>query len=87
LNEREIAAEDLNLAIADLRHEGFRLDVIYPADDPKAALLTRGSETVRVAARDAPPLPNGLPPFQREFVLTRAGASPGQGRAGMLSAT
>ena len=84
MSEREIVCEDLSLAIDDLKRQGFRLDVIYPADDPKAAILSSGDETVRVAERDAPQLPGKLPPFEPEFVLTRAGNSPGIGRAGML---
>jgi quercetin dioxygenase-like cupin family protein len=84
LNEREIVCADLNRAIDDLRREGFRLDVIYPADDPQAAVLSRSEERVRVAIRNAPALPAGLPDFVPEFVLTRAGETPGQGRAGML---
>ena len=84
MSEREIVCADLNRAIDDLRREGFRLDVIYPADDPQAAVLSRGEETVQVATPDAPPLSAGLPEFAPEFVLTRAGETPGQGRAGML---
>jgi quercetin dioxygenase-like cupin family protein len=84
LNERKIVCEDLNLAIDDLRREGFRLDVIYPADDPKAAVLSRGIERVRVSLKDAPLLLDRLAPFVPAFVLTRAGASPAAGRAEML---
>ena len=39
---------------------------------------------MRLTTPGAPPLPDGLPPFAPEFVLTRAGAIAGQGRAGML---
>ena len=84
MSEREIVCEDLNLAIDDLKSQGFRLDVIFPADEPKAATLSREGETVRVRVADAQPLPDGLPAFEPEFVLTRAGAAPAQGRAGML---
>jgi mannose-6-phosphate isomerase-like protein (cupin superfamily) len=84
LSARDIVCGDLSLAIDDLRRKGFRLDVIYPADDPAAAVLSRGDETVRVALPSAAPLPRGLPPFVPEFVLTRAGAAAAQGRAGML---
>jgi quercetin dioxygenase-like cupin family protein len=84
LSEREIVCADLNGAIDDLRREGFRLDVIYPADDPKAALLSRAGEAVRVALPDAPSLPAGPAIFTPEFVLTKAGEHPAQGRAGML---
>jgi len=84
LSDREIVCADFNRAIDDLRREGFRLDVIYPADDPQAAVLSRGEERVCVATRTAPPLPAGLPRFVPQFLLTRAGETPGQGRAGML---
>lgn len=83
--EREIVCAELNAGIDDLRGHGFRLDLIYPADDPHTALLSKGSESVRLSSRPGEPAPSeGLPPFACEFVLTRAGASPGQGRAGML---
>ena len=84
MSERRIVCEDLNLAIDKLKREGFRLDVIYPADDPQCAVLSSADELALLATPDAPPLPDGLPPFEAEFVLTRAGASPGEGRAGML---
>ena len=84
MSERAIVCADLNRAIDDLRRDGFRLDLIYPAEDPKAAVLSRPEEVVRVATADAPPLPAGLPEFAPAFVLTRAGDAPGRGRAGML---
>jgi len=84
LSEREIVCEDLSLAIGGLEREGFRLDLIYPADDPATALLSRGGEVVRLTTPAAPPLAVGLLPFEPKFVLTRAGASAGRGRAGML---
>ena len=72
-------------AIDDLKRDGFRLDLIYPADDPHTAELSRAGEGVRLTSQpDAPPLSRALPDFAPEFVLTRAGASPGLGRAGML---
>jgi len=83
--EREIVCEDLNLAIDDLKRDGFRLDLIYPADDPHTAVLSHGGEQARVTTRpDASPILAGLPPFSPEFLLTRAGGSSGHGRAGML---
>lgn len=84
MSAREIACADLTSAIDDLKCDGFRLDVIYPADDPKTAVMSRGEESVRLSEPDALELPSGLPPFEPEFVLTRAGATPGEGRAGML---
>ena len=85
MSEREIVCADLNAGIDDLRQHGFRLDLIYPADDPFTAVLSNGEESVRVTTRpDAPEPSDRLPRFTPEFVLTRAGTSPGQGRAGML---
>lgn len=85
MNEREIVCEDLNLAIDDLRRRGFRLDLIYPADDPHSAQLSKGVENVRLTCRpDAPPPPDALPRFTPEFVVTRASSSSGEGRAGLL---
>jgi quercetin dioxygenase-like cupin family protein len=84
LSEREIVAGDFSLALDGLRNEGFRLDVIYPADDPHTAILTRGGERVRLTTQ-----PGSAPPsrefsaFVPEFVLTRAGGDVGEGRAGM----
>ena len=85
------APDDLKLICADfgpaldlLRGLGLRLDTIYPADDPHSAILTQGDMIVRLTSRpDAPPLPAALPEFRPEFLVTRAGAAPAEGRAGM----
>jgi quercetin dioxygenase-like cupin family protein len=85
LSEREIVCGDLGRAIDDLKRDGFRLDLIYPADDPHTAVLSARGDSVRLTTRpDSPPPVDTLPQFAPEFVLTRAGASPGEGRAGML---
>ena len=85
MSERQIVCEDLNLALDDLRCQGFRLDLIYPADDPHTALLTRDGSSVRVTTRpDAHGPSHELPFFESEFVLTRASDTAGEGRAGML---
>ena len=67
-----------------MRFAGFRLDVIYPADEPQSAVLSHDGKTVRLRTPAAPPLPQGLPGFQPQWVLTRAGTVSGAGRAGML---
>jgi len=84
LSERQIDCEDLGLAIDDLRRKGFRLDSIYPADDPRRAILSRGEDKVQLALPGAPALHDGLPAFEPEFVLTHAGGTAGEGRAGMM---
>jgi quercetin dioxygenase-like cupin family protein len=85
VTERQVVCADLNAAIDDLQQQGFRLDLIYPADDPHTASLTNGRDSIRLTTRaDAPNVPDALPPFKPEFVLTRAGGSAGHGRAGML---
>jgi mannose-6-phosphate isomerase-like protein (cupin superfamily) len=84
LSERQIVCEDLNRAIDELRREGFRIEIIYPADDPYMAVMSHDGEAVRLTTRpDAQPPSAELPPFQPEFVLTRAGGGSGEGRAGM----
>ena len=67
-----------------MRAAGFRLDLIYPADDPHTAMLSQGRESVWLRKPGAQPLPEAMPPFTSEFVLTKAGATPGEGRAGMM---
>ena len=84
MSERQIEAEDLTAAIEELRREGFRLDLIYPADDPGTAVMSRDGNAVRLVRPDARELPSRLPEFQAQFVLTRAGEAAAQGRAGML---
>ena len=84
MSEREIVCEDLNAGIDDLRRQGFRVDLIYPADDPGTTVLSRGDEKVRLSSRASPAPSDVLPGFAPEFVLTRSSASAGQGRAGML---
>ena len=85
MSEREIVCEDLSAGLDDLRGQGFRIDLIYPADDPHTAVLSKDEASVRLTSRPGASAPDDrLPPFAPEFVLTRAGTSGRQGRAGML---
>jgi len=75
----------LSRAIDEWRSQGFRLDVIYPADDPHTAIFSKDADVVRVTTQpQASPPSDRLPRFEAEFLVTRAGASPAEGRAGML---
>jgi quercetin dioxygenase-like cupin family protein len=81
----ELVTNDFDAALEMLRGAGLRLDVIYPADDPQTAILSRDGRSLRLTARaDAPEIPETMPPFAPRFLVTRAGVIPGQGRAGML---
>lgn len=80
-----LATPDLAPALDLLKSLGLRLDVIYPADDPHTAVLSHGDTLVRLTTAPGAPAPTDtLPPFIPEFVLTRSGGQPGEGRAGML---
>jgi quercetin dioxygenase-like cupin family protein len=67
-----------------MRAAGFRLDMIYPADEPQSAILSHEGKIVHLRTPAAPPLTEGLPQFRPQFLLTRAGTVSGAGRAGML---
>lgn len=83
-NERELICEDFKSELDRLRGEGFRLEIIFPADDPHTAILSRDGTAVRLTSRpDAPARAPGLPPFRPRFAITRAGVESGEGRAGM----
>ena len=85
MSGQPIVCADLNSAIDDWKGRGFRLDLIYPADDPYLAQLSRRAETVRLTTRPDAPAPSAeLPPFKPEFVLSPAAGGSGEGRAGML---
>src|SRR4051812_9248571 len=81
---QDMICEDFNAALEQLRGQGARLDIIWPADDPHSAILTHERKRLRLTSRpDAPPLSADLPEFLPEFVVTHAGAASGEGRAGM----
>jgi quercetin dioxygenase-like cupin family protein len=46
--EEEISCDDLNVAIAEYRGAGYQLAMIMPADDPREAIMSRGTETLRL---------------------------------------
>ncbi len=83
--EIELVCAELGPALDLLRGAGFRLDVIYPADDPHTAVLAKDGATVRLTSRpDASDIPSELPAFRSELLVSRSGNEPGEGRAGML---
>ena len=83
LSERVCA--DLNAEIAREQALGFRIELIYPADDPHSAVMSRGGDRVRLTTRpDAAEPSERLPPLDPQFLITRAGDEGGAGRAGML---
>jgi quercetin dioxygenase-like cupin family protein len=84
MSETELICTELGREIDRLKSEGYRLDVIYPADSPHTAILTREGGSVRLTTDPGAPLSGELPPFKPEFVLRRAGEDAGAGRAGML---
>lgn len=49
----ELRCEDLDAAVAQHEAQGFRVDVIVPADDPEAIEMSRGDVRVRLV-RSAP---------------------------------
>jgi quercetin dioxygenase-like cupin family protein len=83
--EQILVCTDFNAELERLRGSGARLDVIFPADDPHTALLTKDGARVRLTSRPDAPRPSAdLPQFIPEFVVTHAGNASGEGRAGML---
>ncbi len=85
MDETELVCTELGRDIDRLKADGFRLDVIYPADDPHTAVLSKDGARIRLTTRAGVAPPSSvLPPFEPHFVLTRAGAGSGEGRAGML---
>jgi len=84
MSEIELVCTELGPALDLVRSSGLRLDVIYPADSPHTAILSKAGSTVRLTTQPGAALSDELPPFKPEFVLTRAGEGASEGRAGML---
>ena len=82
---RVVPCTDLDAAIAHYtREQGYRLDMIMPADAPRIALVSKDGVTLRLEVaddRDA----GGVPHESHGFTITRADASDAwiTGRAGM----
>lgn len=80
----DLVCVDFGAALDLLRSLGLRLDIIYPADEPHGAILTRDGTIVRLTSRaDAPSASAALPEFRPEFLVTHAGGDSGEGRVGM----
>lgn len=44
----EITCPNLDEAIEEYKRRGYRLDMIFPADNPREAIVSRGAESVRL---------------------------------------
>jgi quercetin dioxygenase-like cupin family protein len=84
MSEIELVCTELAPALDLLRGSGFRLDIIYPADSPHTAILTKDGATVRLTSEPGASPSDALGPFKPEFVYTLTSEGAGEGRAGML---
>jgi len=71
----KIECDDLEAAISDYQGRGFRLDMIFPADGPREALMSKGAESIRLVRspyteREGKPLEGGTP---NKWIKGRAG--------------
>ena len=46
--ENTVEVEDLDAAIEEYRAKGWRLDMIFPADSPREAIISAGNESARL---------------------------------------
>lgn len=84
MKEIELVCTELGPALDLLRGSGFRLDVIYPADSPNTAILSKDGATVRLTSEPGASPSDSLPPFKPDFVHSLTSEGAGEGRAGML---
>lgn len=84
MSEIELVCTELGPALDLLRGSGLRLDLIYPADSPHTAILSKDGATIRLTTQPGETLSDFLPIFRPEFALTPAAGASGEGRAGML---
>ena len=83
-NGTERVCADLNAEIARLEAPGYRIELIYPADEPHSAVMSKSGERIRLTTQPGAAAPTDqLPDFEPEFRITRAGDEGGEGRAGM----
>ncbi|HET7503124.1 MAG TPA: cupin domain-containing protein [Kofleriaceae bacterium] len=77
--------DDLDRAMALFARLGFRLDTIFPADDPSVAALSGHDERVRLvrAGASAALEPGEVPATRPSYVVTLPGGTWNTGRAGM----
>ena len=96
IEQTEIMCDGLDQSIEEHKKRGFRLDMIFPADSPREALMSKGGELVRLKAVP-PALAGGGEPehdpnsFSQETLIAREDFPPAhaggsdfvRGRAGM----
>ena len=66
--ETELVCIELGREIDRLKGEGFRLDLIYPADEPHTAVLSRDGDTIRVTSRPGEGLPSRVAVGERDVL-------------------
>jgi quercetin dioxygenase-like cupin family protein len=87
MNDEVLFCPDLDRALALFSRLGFRLDTIFPADDPTVAAISGHGTRVRLVRAGAsdPGDPGEVPAVRPSFVVQRAGDLAWcTGRAGML---
>ena len=75
-NQHTILCNDLDGEIERYRENGYRLDMIFPADDPREALLSKDNERMRLVKENHPIGETPTPLLRKEGNRTT-------GRAGM----
>ena len=69
--------DDLDAGIAEYSARGFRLDMIFPADAPREAMMSLGHERLRLSQKnrqlDEQSLPTSLPNDSQKWIRGRAG--------------
>ncbi|HRI03138.1 MAG TPA: cupin domain-containing protein [Pyrinomonadaceae bacterium] len=70
-----IPVEDLDTAIEQYKALGYRLDMIFPADNPREAVVSRGGESVQLVLENHPVGETSAPLLRKEgsWIKGRAG--------------